>query len=144
MRRWRFRRRRGANAKAGDKPIKVKEYNKVVFSGTEVRSKEFYPEEARVDLLRGPGPGPYGGAYGGGAQMAIGHPATGYGPYGDGFYGYAPAIRTTDIGIRAGGTRTTRGGIRSAWASDSTTSAGGATAEGLATGVDGAIGADGK
>src|ERR1700761_1109747 len=61
------------------KPIKVKEYNKVVFSGTDVRPREFYPEEARVDLLRGPRMGP------GGADDPYG-----YGPYGDGFYGYPP------------------------------------------------------
>lgn len=69
-------------AAAVDKPIKVKEYNKVVFSGTDVRSKEFYPEEARTDLLRGPRIGPQGD----------GNPGDlyGYGPYGDGFYGYAP------------------------------------------------------
>ena len=71
-----------AAGKTGDKPIKVKEYNKVVFSGTNVRSREFYPEEARMDLLPGPRLGPYGGG-------APGEPY-GYGPYGDGFYGYAP------------------------------------------------------
>ena len=65
--------------KADAKPIKVKEYNKVVFSGTNVRPREFYPEEARVDLLRGPRMGP------GGANEPYG-----YGPYGDGFYGYPP------------------------------------------------------
>jgi hypothetical protein len=71
-----------ATAKANDKPIKVKEYNKVVFSGTDVRSKDFYPEEARVDLLRGPRIGPQNSW--GGAEPY------GYGPYGDGFYGGYP------------------------------------------------------
>ncbi len=60
------------------KPLKVKEYNKVVFSGTDVRPHEFTPYEASVDLLPGP-QGPRGD--GGGAGYA-------YGPYGNGFYGY--------------------------------------------------------
>lgn len=70
-------------AKANDKPMKVKEYNKVVFSGTEVRPKGFYPEEANVDLLRGPRIGPQEGPNPGELY--------GYGPYGDGFYGYPPS-----------------------------------------------------
>jgi hypothetical protein len=69
-------------ATALDKPIKVKEYNKVVFGRTDVRPKEFYPEEVRVDLLRGPRIGPPGDGAPGDLY--------GYGPYGDGFYGYAP------------------------------------------------------
>ena len=69
-------------AKGNDKPIKVKEYNKIVFGQTEVRPREFYPEEARVDLLPGPRPAGPGWAPGN---------LYGNGPYGDGFYGYAPA-----------------------------------------------------
>ena len=57
------------------KPLKVKEYNKVVFNGTAVKPHEFVPYEASVDLLQGPR----------GAGEVYG-----YGPYGDGFYGYAP------------------------------------------------------
>jgi hypothetical protein len=71
-----------AGDKPGDKPIKVKEYNKVVFSGTDVRPRDFYPEEARADLLRGPRLGPQN-------NWAPGD-VYGYGPYGDGFYGYPP------------------------------------------------------
>ncbi len=67
------------------KPLKVKEYNKVVFSGTNVRPHEFVPYEASVDLLPGPeGPRREGG---GGVAPAYGY---GYGPYGDGFYGGYP------------------------------------------------------
>ena len=69
-----------ADYKPGDKPIKVKEYKKVVFSGTDVRPKGFYPEDARADLLPGPRPG---------AEPGPGN-LYGNGPYGDGFYGYAP------------------------------------------------------
>ena len=65
------------------KPLKVKEYHKVVFNGTDVRPHEFVPYEASVDLLPGP-EGPRG--VGGGA--AYGYSGYGYGPYGDGFYGY--------------------------------------------------------
>ncbi len=65
-----------------DKPIKVKEYNKVVFGRNDVRSREFYPEEARTDLLRGPRIGPDDGGAPGDLY--------GYGPHGDGFYGSAP------------------------------------------------------
>lgn len=60
------------------KPMKVKEYNKVVYSGTEVRPHEFVPYEASVDLLPGP---PVGERHGDGLR-----PGYGYGPYGDGFY----------------------------------------------------------
>ena len=69
------------SAKANEKPIKVKEYNKIVFGKTEVRPREFYPEEARADLL--PGPRPASPAWAPGELY-------GNGPYGDGFYGYAP------------------------------------------------------
>lgn len=68
----------GAAAEA--KPLKVKEYNKVVFDGASVKPHEFVPYEASVDLLPGP-EGPRGA--GGGVA-----PGFGYGPYGDGFYGY--------------------------------------------------------
>lgn len=62
------------------KPMKVKENNKIVYSGTKERPREFVPYEASADLLPGRG---YGPGYGGG-----GEPGFGYGPYGDGFYPY--------------------------------------------------------
>jgi hypothetical protein len=63
------------------KPMKVKEDNKIVFSGTNERPHQFVPYEASVDLLPGPrvAPGEGGGGSG---------PAFAYGPYGDGFYPY--------------------------------------------------------
>ena len=67
-------------AAADTKPVKVKEFNKVVFNGADVKAHEFVPYEASVDLL--PGPRPEGG-------VAPGY-GYGYAPYGDGFYGYAP------------------------------------------------------
>jgi hypothetical protein len=72
-------------AAADAKPLKVKEYNKVDFSGTNVKPHQFVPYEASVDLLPGP-EGPRGD--GGGAGYAYGYDGYGYGPYGDGFYGY--------------------------------------------------------
>ncbi len=68
------------------KPLKVKEYHKFVFNGTDVKTHEFVPYEASVDLLPGPeGPNAEGAArgYGYGAY-GYGHA---YGAYGDGFYG---------------------------------------------------------
>jgi hypothetical protein len=66
---------------ANAKPIKVKEYNKIVYSGKNVRPREFTPYELRADLLPGPRVAP---GYGGGGTG----PSFGYGPYGDGFYPY--------------------------------------------------------
>lgn len=74
---------------AVDKPIKVKEYNKVVFGRNDVRPREFYPEEVRTDLLRGPRIGPPDGG-GPGGLNGYWPSGDGYGPYGDGFYGSAP------------------------------------------------------
>jgi hypothetical protein len=68
-------------AAANAKPLKVKEDNKVVFNGTDVKPHEFVPYEASMDLL----PGPEGPRGDGGAGYAYG-----YGPYGDGFYGGYP------------------------------------------------------
>ncbi len=62
------------------KPMKVKEDNKIVYSGTNERPHEFVPFEASVDLL--PGPRVAGEGSGGSG------PAFAYGPYGDGFYPY--------------------------------------------------------
>jgi len=67
------------------KPLKVKEYNKVVFNGAEVKPHEFVPYEAQMDLL----PGPAGPRGEGGAAPGYGY-GYGYGPYGDGFYGGYP------------------------------------------------------
>ena len=71
----------GAAAEA--KPLKVKEDNKVVFSGTNVKPHEFVPYEASMDLLPGPEV-----ARGDGGGAGYGYDGYGYGPYGDGFYGY--------------------------------------------------------
>jgi hypothetical protein len=60
------------------KPIKIKEEHELVFSGTDIRPNEFPPEEASADLIPVPG---------GGADSDHSR-AHGYGPYGDGFYGY--------------------------------------------------------
>jgi hypothetical protein len=67
-------------ASSDAKPMKVKENNKIVYSGTNERPHEFVPYEASVDLLPGRD---YGPGNGGG-----GEPGFGYGPYGDGFYPY--------------------------------------------------------
>ena len=66
-------------ASSDAKPMKVKENNKIVYSGTKERPHEFVPYEASADLLPGRG---YGHTYGGGES------GFGYGPYGDGFYPY--------------------------------------------------------
>lgn len=91
----------GASADA--KPLKVKEYKKVVFNGTDVRAQEFVPYEASVDVLPGPegagvgpaygdGYGPYGdGFYAGYPYYAYGYPGWGY-PYGYGFYPYGVGL----------------------------------------------------
>lgn len=63
---------------AGAKPIKVKEFNKVVYNGTNVRPQQFIPYEASVDVLPGPA------VQGGRTAPAFG----GYSPYGVGFYPY--------------------------------------------------------
>lgn len=70
-----------AGAAETAKPIKVKEYNKIVYNGTEARPHEFVPYEASVDLL----PGPQVARSEGGGGM---EPGFGYGPYGDGWYPY--------------------------------------------------------
>jgi hypothetical protein len=70
-------------AAADAKPLKVKEDNKVVFNGTNVKPHEFVPYEASIDLLQGPEV-----ARGDGGGAAYGYDGYGYGPYGDGFYGY--------------------------------------------------------
>jgi hypothetical protein len=94
----------GAAAEA--KPLKVKEDNKVVFSGTNVKPHEFVPYEASMDLLPGPegpqgngapgygyGYGPYGdGFYGGYPYYAYGYPGWDYYPYGYGFYPYGVGL----------------------------------------------------
>ncbi|HEX5283032.1 MAG TPA: hypothetical protein VFW30_02845 [Bryocella sp.] len=69
---------------ANEKPIKVKEYHKVVYSGADVRPHEFVPYEAAADLLPGRG-------YDRGREAEPGYGygrGFGYGPYGDGFYPY--------------------------------------------------------
>ncbi|HEV2577975.1 MAG TPA: hypothetical protein VGU25_12265 [Acidobacteriaceae bacterium] len=68
-----------AGGAADAKPMKVKENNKIVYSGTKERPHEFVPYEASADILPGRGYGERGGG------MA---PGFGYGPYGDGFYPY--------------------------------------------------------
>ncbi len=101
------------------KPRKVKEYNKVVFNGTDVKPHEFVPYEASVDLLPGPeGPrgegsgvgyaygSPYGeGFYGGYPYYAYGYPAWGYPyyPYGYGFYPYGVGLGFSYYGGFHGG-----------------------------------------
>ena len=64
-----------------EKPIRIKEDHKVDFTGGRVRSEAFMPEEARADLVPGSG---------GQAVLARSERAYGYGPYDDGYYGYAP------------------------------------------------------
>jgi hypothetical protein len=66
-----------AGAAANAKPVKVKEYNKIVFSGTNLRAQEFVPYEVSVDLLPGPA-----------VEPGQGEPGGFYGPYGYGFYPY--------------------------------------------------------
>jgi len=91
------------------KPLKVKEYHKFVFNGTDAKTQEFVPYEASVDLLPGPeGPRPapgYGyGAYGygfyGSPYWAYGYPGWGYPfyPYGYGFYPYGVGLGFTYYG----------------------------------------------
>jgi hypothetical protein len=65
-----------------EKPMKVKEFNKVDFSGTAVKPQQFVPYEAQLDVLPGAVPPPPGG-------MAPGY-GYGYAPYGDGFYAGYP------------------------------------------------------
>jgi len=70
-----------ASATPNGKPIKVKENHAVDFVGSNIRSTEFEPYEARADLI----PTPYDNA----RNSDRGYGAYGYGPYGDGFaYGY--------------------------------------------------------
>jgi hypothetical protein len=69
-----------------DKPVKVKEDHAVVFHGPQVKSVGFDPYQARTDLIPSPG---YGGGYGYRGEPAYApYRPYGYGPYGDGFYGY--------------------------------------------------------
>lgn len=63
------------------KPLKVKEFNKVEFTGTDVKPQGFVPYEAQLDMLPGPVPSQ------GGIAPGYGY---GYGPYGDGFYAGYP------------------------------------------------------
>jgi hypothetical protein len=57
------------------KPVKVKEDHALVFGQGALHPHDFYPAEARADVV------PSYGNYGDGRPH-------GYGPYGDGFYGY--------------------------------------------------------
>lgn len=66
------------NTAKNDKPVKIKENHKVVFGGDRVRSEEFMPQEARADIIPGSG----------GNAIIAQREAYGWGPYGDGFYGY--------------------------------------------------------
>ena len=62
---------------AGVKPVKIKEFHQLAFtSSTQIRSVDAYPNELTADLLPEHHDGEGFQAYGG------------YGPYGDGFYGY--------------------------------------------------------
>ncbi len=72
----------GSDKNADEKPLKVKENNKIVFNGTNVKPHEFAPYDARMDLLAAPPDSRQGGSgyYG----------YHGYAPYGDGFYGGYP------------------------------------------------------
>jgi hypothetical protein len=85
-----------AKAFAGqsDKSIKVKEYHQVAFTGTNIRSIDVGPFQARADLLPGSYANNPGAAYGDGfrggpiaGDYGYGYPYYAYGyPYG--FYGY--------------------------------------------------------
>lgn len=72
-----------AGATPDAKPMKVKEYNKVVYNGPDVKPHEFVPYEAQVDML----PGPQVSGEQDSGEVARGY---GYGPYGDGFYAPYP------------------------------------------------------
>ena len=94
------------NAAPDAKPLKVKEYHKFVFNGTDVKTHEFVPYEASVDLLPGPeGPmgegsqpaygysyGPYWNGFYGGPYWAYGYPGYPFYPYGYGFYPYGAGL----------------------------------------------------
>jgi hypothetical protein len=102
------------------KPLKVKEYHKFVFNGTDVKTHEFVPYEASVDLLPGPeGPkadgvapgygygayayGPYGDGFYGSPYWAYGYPGYPFYPYGYGFYPYGAGLGFTYYGGFHGG-----------------------------------------
>jgi hypothetical protein len=71
------------SATSNGKRIKVKENHAVDFVGSNIRSTEFEPYEARADLL----PAPYDN--GRNSDRGYGYGGYGNGPYGDGFaYGY--------------------------------------------------------
>jgi len=94
------------------KPLKVKEYHKFVFNGTDAKTHEFVPYEASVDLLPGPeGPraapgygygayayGPYGDGFYGAPYWAYGYPGYPFYPYGYGFYPYGVGLGFTYYG----------------------------------------------
>jgi hypothetical protein len=99
------------------KPLKVKEYHKFVFNGTDVKPQEFVPYEASVDLLPGPegpkadglqpgyGYGAYDDGFYGDPYWAYGYPGWGYPyyPYGYGFYPYGAGLGFTYYGGFHGG-----------------------------------------
>jgi hypothetical protein len=87
------------------KPVKVKEDHAVIFpatgqTGVKLRSIEFYPMQARNDVIASPeqyarasdgpayGYGYPGYGFGGGYGYGYPYGPWGYGPYGDGYYGY--------------------------------------------------------
>lgn len=100
------------DAAPGAKPLKVKEYHKFVFNGTDVKTHDFTPYQASADLLPGPeGPnadgvrtgysyGPYGDGFYGSPYWAYGYLGWGYPfyPYGYGFYPYGVGLGFTYYG----------------------------------------------
>jgi hypothetical protein len=103
------------------KPLKVKEDHAVIFpaagqAGVKLRSIEFYPMQARGDVIASPGeyarasdgPG-YGYGYGAGYPAygfaGYGYPGVwgGYDPYWDGFYGYPFGVGIGFGGFYGGG-----------------------------------------
>jgi hypothetical protein len=116
-------------ADSNSEPLKVKEDHAVIFpaagqTGVKLRSIEFYPMQARGDVIASPaeyarasdGPG-YGYGYGGYPYPAFGfgygydYPWGGYDPYwGGGFYGYPFGVGIGFGGFYGGGFR--GGGFR--------------------------------
>ncbi len=109
-----------AGAASDAKPLKVKEDHAVIFpapgqTGIQLRSVEFYPMQARGDVIASPaeyarasdGPG-YGYGYEypypayGFVGYGYGYP-WGYGPYWDGFYGYPFGVGIGFGGFYGGG-----------------------------------------